>query len=143
MKSFAIGANDGESVALTVLNYERPRTGEFYDDNWLLCEVTVRAGSFKGTFQANFLTSELVDLLQGLRKISAELRGEYNFEPMEGQLVFRASCDSLGHIHVSGKAMDQAGIGHTLGFGFSLDQTFLSATLHELSDLVQAFPVRA
>ena len=32
MKSFAIGTNKRETLALTVLNYERPPVGEFYDD---------------------------------------------------------------------------------------------------------------
>jgi hypothetical protein len=143
MKSFAIGTNKRETVALTVLNYERPPVGEFYDDNWLLCEVSVQVGAFSGKFQANFLTSELEELLQGLGTLHQELRGDYIFEPMEGQLVLRASCDNLGHIHITGEAMDQAGIGHRLTFGFSLDQTYLHATLRELSDVVRTFPVRA
>jgi len=143
MKSFAIGTNKREMVAITVLNYERSPVGEFYDDNWLLCEVSVQVGAFSGKFQANFLTSELEGLLQALRKLHQELRGDYIFEPLEEQLILRVSCDNLGHIQIDGEAMDQAGIGHKLTFGFSLDQTYLSATLRELSDVVQAFPVRA
>jgi hypothetical protein len=142
MKSFTIGTSEREMVTLTVLNYERAPVGEFYDDNWLLCDVSVSAGVFRGKFQANFLTTELADLLQGLGTLHRELRGDYTFEPMEGQLVLRASCDNLGHIHITGKAMDQAGIGQKLSFSLSLDQTYLSETLRELSGVVRAFPVR-
>ena len=113
MKSFAIGTNKRETVAVTVLSYERPPVGEFYDDNWLLCEVSVQVGAFSGKFQANFLTSELEGLLQGLDTIHQELRGDYTFQPMEGQLVLRASCDSLGHIHIAGEAItDSQPTGH-------------------------------
>ena len=143
MKSFAIGSCEREAVSLTVLSYARPVTGEFYDDNWLLCEVSVRAGAFRGKFQANFLTSELEELRQGLSTLHRELRGGYTFEPMERQLVLRASCDHLGHIHIAGQAMDEAGIGHRLTFSLSVDQTYLSTTLSELLGVVQAFPVRA
>ena len=143
MKSFAIGTSKTETVALTVLSYERPPVGEFYDDNWLLCEVSVRAGAFSGKFQANFLTSELEELRQGLGTLHRELRGGYTFEPMEGQLILRVSCDNLGCIHIAGEAMDQAGIGHKLTFKLSLDQTYLAESLRELSDVVRAFPVRA
>jgi hypothetical protein len=143
MKSFAIGTSKNEAVSLTVLNYMQPLVGNFYDDNWLLCEVSVQAGAFSGKFQANFLTSELEDLRQGLGKLHKELRGDYVFEPMEGQLVLRVSCDSLGHIHVAGKAMDQAGVGHALSFNLSVDQTYLAETLRGLSDVVRTFPVRA
>jgi hypothetical protein len=143
MKSLVIGTNEREMVKLTVLSYERAPIGEFYDDNWLLCEVAVNAGAFRGKFQANFLTSEFAELLQGLGTLHRELRGDYTFEPMEGQLVLHVSCDHLGHIHFTGTAMDQAGIGHRLTFSLSMDQTYLSETLRELSDVVRAFPVRA
>lgn len=142
MKSFAIGTNEREMITVTVVNYERPPIGEFYDDNWLLCEVSVQCGAFRGKFQANFLTSELEKLLQGLGRLHQELHGEYTFESMEGQFVLRVSCGNLGHIHIAGEAMDQAGIGQRLIFRFSLDQTHLSITLRELSDVMQAFPVR-
>lgn len=143
MKSFAIGGNSEEAVVVTVLNYERPPTGEYYDDNWLFCEVSVHAGAFRGKFNANFLTSELAHLLQGLAKLHQQLSGEYSFEPMEGQLLLKAKCDSLGHLEIEGEAMDQAGVGHTLSFSLSLDQTYLSETLRQLSDVALAFPVRA
>ncbi|MGY1426494.1 WapI family immunity protein [Lysobacter sp. A289] len=143
MKSFAIGSSEDETVSLTVLNYMQPLAGNFYDDNWLLCQVAIRAGAFRGTFQANFLTSELEGLRQGLENLHKELRGDYVFDPMEGQLVLRAACDSLGHIHIAGKAMDQAGIGHGLSFKLSVDQTYMAETLRELSSVVRTFPVRA
>jgi hypothetical protein len=130
-------------VSLTVLNYERAPVGEFYDDNWLVCEVAVQTGAFCGKFRANFLTSELEALLQGLGRMHRDLRGDYVFEPLERQLVLRASCDNRGHIHFAGEAIDPAGIGHRLAFQFSLDQTCLAQTLRELSDVVRLFPVRA
>lgn len=142
MKSFSLGTSDSEMVTLTVLDYELPPAGEFYDDNWLRCEVSLHAGAFCGTFSANFLTSELEQLLQGFGTLYQNLRGNYTFEPLERQLVLRASCDNTGHIHIVGEAMDQVGIGHRLTFWFSLDQTYLSSTLRELSDVVRAFPVR-
>ncbi|MBB1062184.1 WapI family immunity protein [Marilutibacter spongiae] len=143
MKSVAIGTSKSEIVTLTVLSYECAPVGEFYDDNWLRCEVSISAGAFRGKFQANFLTTEIVGLLEGLGNLHRELQGDYTFEPMEEQLVLRASCDHLGHIRITGEAMDEAGIGHKLTFRLSLDQTYLSDTLHELSDVVRAFPVRA
>ncbi|MCL2310270.1 MAG: hypothetical protein FWC42_08385 [Proteobacteria bacterium] len=143
MKSFSIGTSDSERVTLTVLGYEQPPTGEFYDDNWLLCEVSVQAGAFCGKFQARFLTSELEQLLQGLGALYRDLHGDYTFEPLERQLILRASCDNTGHIHIDGEAVDQAGHGHRLTLWLSQDQTYLSSTLRELSDVVRAFPVRA
>lgn len=143
MKSFSLGTSRTEKLSITVLTYLLPATGEFYDDNWLLCEISIQAGAFRGKFQANFLTSDLAGLLQGLTKLHDELLGEYVFEPLEEQLVLKVTCDALGHFCFDCVAMDEAGIGRTLGFDISLDQTYLGATLRELSEVVRTFPVRA
>jgi len=137
-----IGAEETEQITLLVVNYERPKSGEYYDDNWLSCEVKVRAGAFRGKYTANFLTFELVGLLRDLERLYHELKGSAVFEPLESQLELKFWCDSLGHIHAAGTAMDQAGIGHALYFSFSFDQTYLARALAELRDVVHAFPVR-
>jgi hypothetical protein len=142
MKSVTFGPQERERLTISVLSYACPATGQFYDDNWLVAEIRVRAGAFRGKFQANFLTSELVDLHAELARLYTQLHGGAAFEPMEGQLNLKFSCDNLGHIHVAGLAMDEAGIGHRLTFSLSFDQTYLAATLQELSEVVRAFPVR-
>lgn len=142
MKQLTIGSTEQESITITVFGYERSPVGEFYDDNWLRCEVSVRAGAFGGEFPASFLTSELEALRQGLAQLHDTLQGGYDFESMERQLMFRVSCDRLGGIGISGEAMDRPGDGNRLGFGFSMDQTYLAKTLSGLSEVMQAFPVR-
>lgn len=142
MKSFVLGADGNERVELTVLSYERPASGEYYDDNWLSCEVKVQAGAFSGKYSASFLTSEVHRLNEDLQHLYRELKGEVVFESMEGQLELSFSCDNLGHIRVSGTAIDQAGIGHKLCFTLLFDQTCLAKSLAGLTEVVGAFPVR-
>ena len=142
MKSVVIGAEEHERVELTVLGYERQATGEFYDDNWLSCEVRVQAGAFGGKYSASFLASELSQLHQSLECLYRNLKGSVRFESMESQLELQFTCDSLGHIAVLGTAMDQAGIGNKLSFSVSFDQTFLQRLVQELRQVVQAYPVR-
>jgi hypothetical protein len=142
LKSFVLGAEETEQVTLSVLSYERPASGEYYDDNWLSCEIQVRAGAFRGKYQANFLTFELAGLLRDLERLYHDLKGSAVFEPMESQLDLKFSCDGLGHILTSCTAMDQAGIGHSLHVSFSFDQTYLAKSLAELREVVHAFPAR-
>jgi hypothetical protein len=142
VKSFAIGGNDHEFIRIAVLGYECAPSGEYYDDNWLRCEVNVRAGAFRGEFSASLLTFELMDLVDGLGKLHQELNGSYEFQALDGQLQINASCDALGHIHVVCEAWDQAGIGNKIAFNLAVDQTFLGRTLQELAEVVRAFPVR-
>ena len=142
MNSFVLGATQSEQVTVSVISYERPASGEFYEDNWLSCEVHIHAGAFKGKYSANFLTSELHGLHNDLERLYQDLKGSVAFEPMEGQLELKFSCNNLGHIHVSGIAMDQAGVGHALHFTLSFDQTDLAKSMNGLRELVHAFPVR-
>jgi hypothetical protein len=142
MKTFEIRSNERNSVAVTVAGYERPISGEFYDDNWLQCEVSVHAGAFSGNFQASFLTSELETLGQALAELHRNLAGDYSFEPLEAQLLLRISCDKLGHLLIAGEAIDQPGVGQKLKFEFSMDQSYLTATLMQISDVMQTFPIR-
>src|SRR5690349_3338388 len=106
MESVVIGSRAGDGVELIVLGYERPATGEYYDDNWLSCEVRVHAGAFRGKYSASLLTSELSGLHEGLARLYRDLRGEAKLETMESQLDLHFKCDNLGHIHVAGTAMD-------------------------------------
>ena len=142
MKSFAIGEEVHERVEVTVLGYEREATGEFYDDNWLSCEIRVRAGAFSGNFPASFLTSEFTQLQQSLERLYRDLRGDVVFESMENQLELKFTCDSVGHIAVLGTAQDQAGIGNKLAFSMSFDQTYLQRLVQALGHVVHAYPVR-
>ena len=137
-----LGVENTEQITLTVINYERPASGEYYDDNWLSCELQVRAGAFCGKYAANFLTFELTKLLENLDRLYRDLKGSVEFEAMENQLELKFSCDSLGHIHVLGITRDQPGIGHVLRFSFSFDQTYLATVLEQLRQVVQEFPVR-
>lgn len=142
MKAFTLGPGAQDAVTVSVIGYAGEPIGDTYDDNWLRCEIAVHAGAFSGCFPANLLSFELRDLLQGLGDLHETLRGEYAFSAMEGQLAFKATCGSLGHLVIEGHAMDEPGIGHTLTFGFSLDQTYLAQTLRQLAEVMRAFPVR-
>ena len=142
MKSFAIGGHSHEILRCTVLGYAQVQSGEYYDDNWLQCEVSIHVGAFRGEFSASLLTSELVGMCEGLGKLHRELSGTYAFEAMDGQLQIEASCDRLGHIHFTCKAWDQPGIGNKISFSLLVDQTHIGRTLQELAEVVRAFPVR-
>lgn len=140
--SFTLGAGPQEAVTVSVIGYAYDPTGETYGDNWLRCEIEMHAGAFSGRFPANLLSHELLDLLRGLGGLHETLRGEYAFEAMEGQLAFKATCGSLGHLAIEGRAKDDPAFGHTLTFGFSLDQTYLAQTLRQLAEVMRTFPVR-
>ena len=142
MKSIVLGSKLSDHIEISVLGYELQPSGEYYDDNWLSCQVRAKAGAFSGGFSTNFLTGELLGLYEGLQKLYRDLKGEISFDPLESQLVLTFQCDMLGHIHVCGFARDQAGTGNELSIDLSFDQTYLDTLLSSFAELMRAYPVR-
>lgn len=142
MSSFSLGGSDREKVLVTVRNYERAVTGEYYDDNWLSVVVEVSAGAFSGKFDAAFLTQDFVGFRDQLSVLYDSLKGEANFTTLEDQLSIRVAGNGRGGLTVTGEALDQPGNGNKLVFEFALDQTSLVPVLRELNEIVSLFPVR-
>ncbi len=143
MSSFALISSPSEKLNITVQGYERPTSGEYFDDNWLIVNVEVCAGAFRGKFSATFLTHEFVDFREQLQELYDSLNGEAVFSTLEEQLSIHISGNGLGGIVLRGRASDQAGIGNKLEFEFNLDQTYLVPALRDLNELICLFPVRS
>ena len=142
MVSFILGLSKAEHVLVTVNNYERSISGEYYDDNWVSTDISVSAGAFSGHFNAAFLTEDFVQFNVKLQSLFEVLKGEAVFSTMEEQLSLKVFGNSRGSIEVEGVALDQVGIGNKLQFRFKLDQTYLSETIKGLNEVIAAFPVR-
>jgi hypothetical protein len=142
MQSVVFIGDAGEQLRINVLGYERAPVGEYFDDNWLSVEVAVKAGGFAGSFSASFLTGELEALHQEAIKLYDLLTGRAQFKTLEEQLTLDLVGDGLGHIRLTGSAQDLAGLGNTLTFAFTFDQTQLRSTVQNLARVLNAFPVR-
>ena len=140
--TFAFGQSEHERVSVDVLSYERPVTGEHYDDNWLVVAISVLAGGFSGRARASILTDELVSFAEQLHPLCETLNGTAEFSTLEGQLSLKLLGDGRGHINLTGEVLDRAGLGNTLSFSFEFDQTLLQRSIHELDSVIRAFPVR-
>lgn len=142
MKSVLFVGDGGDQLRIDLLGYERAPVGDYSDDNWLSVAVEVRAGGFAGFFSASFLTSELKAFHLDAAKLYDSLTGYAKFQTLEEQLSIDLAADGRGHIHLTGHAADQPGIGNALAFNFTFDQTQLRSSVQSLADATAAFPVR-
>jgi hypothetical protein len=139
---FSFGHSEHERIEIDVIRYERSPTGEYWDDNWLVVEVRVNAGGFRGKISATFITTEFVEFLSDLRPLFETLKGEAKFETMEGQLSLQLVGNGNGGIELCGEILDQSGIGNRLNFILRFDQSQLKTAVRELEQVVSQFPVR-
>ncbi|MDR3221605.1 MAG: hypothetical protein LBU46_06330 [Candidatus Accumulibacter sp.] len=143
MTSIVFGGKEQERLTIPIFGYERAASGDYYDDNWLSVEVSVNCGAFHGKFPAAFLTGELESFHTQLALLRQTLNGSAKFETLEGQLKLEVTGDGLGHIEISGEALDQAGIGNKLVFRIDIDQAQLQTSVRSLAAAMSAYPVRA
>ena len=141
--SFHIGGAEHERVEVCIRSYEYAPTGEYHDDNWLAVKVSLSVGAFRGSFQASFLTEEIVLFREGVAALYETLTGIARFIAMENQLFLELSGNGRGNIAIKGEARDQCGVGNRLEFELNIDQTQLAETMKELDAVIERFPVRA
>ena len=139
---FAFGPSEQERITIDVRSYERPASGEYWDDNWLVTNISVVVGGFCGRVGANIMTAELVRFSEELYVLYERLTGTAEFTTLEGQLLLKLTGDGRGHIQLEGQVLDQAGIGNRLSFALDFDQTFLPQSMRDLDSILHAFPVR-
>ena len=140
--TFSFGHSEHERIEIDVIRYELSPTGEYWDDNWLVVEIHVRAGGFRSKTSATFITTELIDFLSKLRPLFETLKGEANFDTMEKQLSLRLIGNGKGQIELLGEVLDQPGIGNRVNFKLCFDQSQLGSSIRELEQVVSQFPVR-
>jgi len=109
----------------------------------LTVTIDVAAGAFRGRVNAAIITSELVTFLPELQRLHDTLRGVAEFTTCEGQLSLRLTGDGRGHIELAGELVDAPGTGNRLHFSLQFDQSELRASIRELEQVIETFPVRS
>jgi hypothetical protein len=139
--AFRIGGSNRAHVIVSPSRREWPGATDYWDGNWVYATVTVVAGLFRGSFEAQLRAEEFLRFRDQLRPLYEKLTGRAVFDPMEPWLRIEVEGDGKGHFHASCKADDQPGIGNKLAFGIDFDQTELPVILKGLDAICEAFPV--
>jgi hypothetical protein len=137
---FHLGGRDAEYLEVWVVS--RSDAADYWDGNWVTCDVRLSAGGFRGRFSANFRTNELEVFADEVRTLQHDLKSTARFDTMEEQLRLVLEGDGRGHIACTGEARDEAGTGNILKFELNVDQTQLFGTMTQLDELVSRYPVR-
>ena len=136
-----IGDPDGERIFIQPIGRKHPGLFDYWDGNWIACEVQLASGGFRGSFRADLRSEEFQAFLEEMDSLSHTLEGAATFSTMEGQIEFSLTDDGRGRVRVQGEALDEPGIGNRLHFEFDVDRTHLVQIVSAVEHLLAAFPV--
>lgn len=130
------------SLTLEINGYERPEAEDPDDANWLMCKLTIKAGSFSGAFKSAFTTYDLVALHERLKIALKTLSGTFTFRNTEDDVKLDVQFDERGCAVLSGTAQPHQSLEGSLTFRFDTDQSYLSQTLRQLEGALRTFRVK-
>jgi hypothetical protein len=123
------------SITIDVLLTARSSTD--HAEGWAPSDVAIKLGAWSGHFRANFHALDFSTFLEGLRPLSATLRGVAALSSTDGYLDLSLVGDGLGHVAVTGEAWDRPRIGSHLEVSYEIDQTFLPRAIAVLEDVLR------
>jgi hypothetical protein len=135
-----IGGVQADYFALTVYGREHPDATDYWDGNWLVCNVEIAAGAFRGCLDISLRTDELKRFHEQVERLNLRLSGAAELTTMEDWLRLRLTGDGRGRVEASCKLEDPAS-GNTLKFCLVLDQTYLQPLLQELAEVLRTYPI--
>lgn len=142
MARFVVGFETSEYVAVEPTVPPAPPASDYWDGNWVRCNISVAVQGFRGSVDASLRREEFALFLYRVRALARDLRGEAVYETMEGCLTLKLRGDGRGHIAVSGVVMSSPGSGNRLEFALpEHDQSMLGPLITQLTDLHQHYPV--
>ncbi|WP_077038380.1 hypothetical protein [Pelomonas sp. KK5] len=115
----------------------------FSTDGWAQASVEISVNGFRGSIRPWVEVADFEVFAQQLRLLYESLQGQADFSPIERQFTLRLAGKSAGHVKLTGEAWSRATYENKLEYAIELDQSFLSAPLHEMEALLASFDKRA
>lgn len=136
------GSVHGGRIGIVVLGYENANSTNIPDANWLVCEVHIELGPFRGELNATFTTQDFDGLRQELQGLLRGERSSAGFEPYEEVLQVKIERRPTGATAIAGRIRYSDGPDVTLSLTLESDESYLGSVLRALDGVAQQFPVR-
>lgn len=125
-----------------VLGREYPDATDYWDGNWVVADLSLRAGAFTARLRASLRTDEIRRFNKALKVLNKKLSGVAVLETLEEWLKLSITAAPRGQIEIAGELRDEPGSGNVLRFEFEdLDQTHLAGWIDSLDAIEASFPV--
>ena len=140
---FILGKKSSNYLQIETTNYSFPDSNDFWDGNWINVRIEIKAGAFRGDYEAQLRNVDFLDFRDGLERLYNKLDGFTNFDCIEDYLKIKIKGDGLGHFTADCIANDDPGIyGNCLEFTLEFDQTEIHGLTKMLDDILKEFPIK-
>jgi hypothetical protein len=147
MRELMLGSRVADYVAIKVLRRRYPEATDYWDGNWVEAEVEMVVRPWRGVYEANLRTDELLRFRRQLKDMNEGNRHEARLAPMEPWVELTLERDSSGHVGLKGES-GPGGFGRAFGqvrLVFELqgviDQASLVSLIAGLEEIEAEFPV--
>jgi hypothetical protein len=107
----------------------------------LNCNIEAEIPGYKASFPSQLRTDEFRSFMVDLKEIDRYLTGTATFRSMESYIDLDCKIDNTGHLEWNCETSYPPGIGATLHFSFTSDQSCLPPLIKELELLLENYPV--
>jgi hypothetical protein len=135
-----IGAVDGDHIMVYAHAREFPQCSDYWDANWLVCEVKLSSKGFTAHYLASLRSDEFDAFKKQLESLYRTLTGESKFSPLEKCLNIQMKGDGRGHCPAECEAWDWRSQ-NVLKVTIELDQTYIPYILRSIDEILEEFPV--
>ncbi len=120
-----------------------PHCTDYWDGNWLVSPVSLRAGGdLRVVIPAGLRAEELLALLNGLERLEETRVGSVTLDPMEPWLRLTVAVEGRDQLTITGECAKAGESYYATRFELvGLDQSDLPAFVSGLRDVCTAFPV--
>lgn len=137
MHTFRIGGEVADFLLLSIRGRQFPEATDYWNANWLTCNVDACVGAFHGVFGAVIRNEDLGRFLRQLRPLFENSSGGAMLEAAEW-LSLDVVADGRSRVKAHVQLNDNC---NALEFSLSLDRSELPAIIAQLEEICGAYPV--
>lgn len=139
MEGLAIRGGRRDFLGMSVVRRQYEPTGDVDDDNWLVVQINVSAGSFQGHVDATMRTQDFEEFAEALAGMEVGKATNAGFSSLEPWITFEVARTEGENLEVSGWVADSA-IGNRLSFRMDVSPDGVTEMRTSLARVLERFP---
>lgn len=139
---FRIKGLEGQFINIQVIGYSLPHMDDYWDGNWLICEVRAEIPGFTVNFPTDLRTNELTSFYDELVHMYGKMSGSASLVGLETNVDIQVQMDKLGKLEWKARLAFPSGDGAAIEFNIQSEQSYLIKLIDELKNILKGFPIK-